>query len=48
MTVLSVEPATGVLSGGTRVVLRGRGFDRSMQLMVRIGARALRHLPWRP
>ena len=37
MSVSSVEPVVGVLSGGTRLRIRGSGFDPSVQMVVRIG-----------
>ena len=41
MAVHSIEPAVGVVSGGTLIRVKGDGFGTRMQLMVRIGTRAL-------
>ena len=41
MAVHSVEPATGVVTGGTLVRVKGLGFDPNIALVVRVGTRAL-------
>ena len=41
LAVQSVEPVVGLLGGGTRVIVRGHGFDPSTPLVVRVGLRAV-------
>ena len=41
MSVVSMEPAVGLLGGGTRVRVHGTGFDVSTRLYVSFGPKTL-------